>query len=93
MHAMPVEYRMIMQRNKGKHLNPLLQLTHRKPEHETHEWIDEYKIDIDHGKQWTDVIVPRLQARRHTSKQEEIVPRRYEFVYYRASQLNQMKRK
>ena len=62
-------------------------------EHESHEWIDEYKIDIDHGKQWTDVIVPRLQARRHTSKQEEIVPRRYEFVYYRASQLNQMKRK
>ena len=32
--------------------------------------MDEYEIDLDHGKDWGDVLVPILKRRRETSEQE-----------------------
>ena len=73
-------YREILRQNRGRHLKPMLQLTNRQPgTHDTHEWMDRYEVDVDHGIHWMDIIIPVLHSRRVN---DLAVPRRYELEYH-----------
>lgn len=66
--------------NKGIYPMPLLQLSSlEKGVHDTHKWVLDYEVDIDHGYHYEEKIILDLQQRR---KVEEAMPRKYEFIYH-----------